>query len=279
MENEGVENVRVRMVKRCTACKLPVRGHVGQCGKKCPKRPFISFQDLGGEADDTEIVYQELENGEEDVESNKSTSSGDETGKVETPARRRHASTPRGNQDKEEDDESVHSIFPKGESELLQQLVSQMTIMQEKMGSLAAAQRSLETEAKKQTVPMYTSARSPGPKASSSGSATWRAGSGTHTIAPQNISVPSNSRSRGRISVLKPVDDSLDVLDLGLQPGISETVVKKALSGEFTPIELFLKTSFVSDDELKYETFFENGQLLVRQRKPRRKNIGCVNLD
>ena len=66
--------------------------------------------------------------------------------------------------------------------------------------------------------------------------------------------------------------EPLDLVELKIQPGVNETTLKRTLSGEFTNTEIFLSGNYTQGtEETRYETFLEQGQLVVKPKRSRRK--------
>ena len=245
---------RAKLIKRCTSCKQPVKGHKGQWGPKCAGRSLISFQDEP--VDPEEEVWQELmedevlqesqeaQKAEEDKEKEGQESQVDETNNSQNPRRyrlfreSRLASTP--GQDVSVIEESrmsgIEDLQNGEKGEILKKLVEQISSMQNKMDALASAQASLAAASSSQAVPVYTVAgTAPATLSSVIGGASalgqavvntqLRVCSSSMGLANLAAPVVSNgqpiSGAAGRISYLKPVLDGVDLSQLDILPRIS----------------------------------------------------------
>ena len=273
------------MIRRCTQCKEPLKGHNGPWGPRCAGRPLISFEAEPEKSD--EEVWVEMEE-EELVKESENEKSGAETneapGSISPKARHyklfresRLQSTIRGESGDEA--ETPGRKYNRDSDALIQQLVSQMDKMKDRMDAISEAQAKANHSV-------------PAPVAATSSQYIQQAAVAGFedarkvAIDQDGVQLAGGAQPQraetltGRpkkMQYLKPVPEIIDWESLDILPEFQDQATRKALRGEFLPLETVLINVHSGTEDIKLETYLENGQLLVKSRKTRRRVVDILS--
>lgn len=284
---------KTRAVPHCTTCGDKVKGHVGQCGRRCPKRPLITLD----ERDDTETPDTELR--EVPIDDNEQEIPGDDT-ETETV----------GDKSVNEKDIEMDSVVvnegaagfkgtstPKGivahdyiqNSQISQKVITDVVAKLERLyvkfeevstkvtgleGDRVNRQERAENRQDRQEV------RQEQRNEELEGAV----GGIDIPGLPQEVLRVIQNREENRpppvrvdrIPGLRPVPNDVDVRSIRPVDSIPDRLIVSALKGEYCELEHLISATYGNMIDTKVQVYWEDGQLMYKIQPPKKCIVDIV---